>query len=91
LKFNNKTTIKTEAFKNVKFKANAKIDFANKNSTIGEKAFYGIKNVESILNGNQVTSVGNKAFAKSSLSGKGLTKENTFPNATEFGNDVFVA
>ena len=91
LKFNNKTTIKTEAFKNVKFKANAKIDFTNKNSTIGEKAFYGIKNVESILNGNQVTSVGNKAFAKSSLSDKGLTKENTFPNATEFGNDVFVA
>ena len=91
LKFNNKTTIKTEAFKNAKFKANAKIDFTNKNSIIGEKAFYGIKNVESILNGNQVTSVGNKAFAKSSLSGKGLTKENTFPNATEFGNDVFAA
>ena len=91
LKFNNNTTIRTEAFKNTKFKANAKIDFTNKNSTIAEKAFYGIENVESILNGNQVTSVGNKAFAHSSLSDNNLTKENTFPNATEFGNDVFAA
>ena len=91
LKFNNQVSIGKQAFKNVEFNSNAEIDFNNKPSTIGEEAFYGIKNVEQIKNGNQVTSVGNKAFAKSSLSGKGLTKENTFPNATEFGEDVFAA
>ena len=91
LKFNNQVSIGKQAFKNVEFNSNAEIDFNNKPSTIGEEAFYGIKNVEQIKNGNQVKSVGNKAFAKSSLSGKGLTKENTFPNATEFGNDVFAA
>ena len=91
LKFNNEISIGKQAFKNVEFNSNAEIDFNNKPSTIGEEAFYGIKNVEQIKNGNQVKSVGNKAFAKSSLSGKGLTKENTFPNATEFGNDVFAA
>ena len=91
LKFNNQVSIGKQAFKNVEFNSNAEIDFNNKPSTIGEEAFYGIKNVEQIKNGNQVTSVGNKAFAKSSLSSKGLTKENTFPNATEFGEDVFAA
>ena len=91
LKFNNQVSIGKQAFKNVEFNSNAEIDFNNKPSTIGEEAFYGIKNVEQIKNGNQVTSVGNKAFAKSSLSGKGLTKENTFPNAGEFGEDVFAA
>ena len=91
LKFNNQVSIGKQAFKNVEFNSNAEIDFNNKPSTIGEEAFYGIKNVEQIKNGNQVTSVGNKAFAKSSLSGKGLTKENTFPNAGEFGDDVFAA
>ena len=91
LKFNNKISIGKQAFKNAEFKSNAEIDFNNQESTIGNEAFYGIKNVEQIKNGNQVTSVGNKAFAKSSLSGKGLTKENTFPNATEFGEDVFAA
>ena len=91
LKFNNEISIGKQAFKNVEFNSNAEIDFNNKPSTIGEEAFYGIKNVEQIKNGNQVKSVGNKAFAKSSLSGKGLTKENTFPNAGEFGEDVFAA
>ena len=91
LKFNNQVSIGKQAFKNVEFNSNAEIDFNNKPSTIGEEAFYGIKNVEQIKNGNQVKSVGNKAFAKSSLSGKGLTKENTFPKATEFGEDVFAA
>ena len=91
LKFNNQVSIGKQAFKNVEFNSNAEIDFNNKPSTIGEEAFYGIKNVEQIKNGNQVKIVGNKAFAKSSLSGKGLTKENTFPNATEFGDDVFAA
>ena len=91
LKFNNEISIGKQAFKNVEFNSNAEIDFNNKPSTIGEEAFYGIKNVEQIKNGNQVTSVGNKAFAKSSLSDNNLTKENTFPNATEFGNDVFAA
>ncbi len=91
LKFNNKISIGKQAFKNVEFNSNAEIDFNNKPSTIGEEAFYGIKNVEQIKNGNQVKSVGNKAFAKSSLSDNNLTKENTFPNATEFGNDVFAA
>ena len=91
LKFNNQVSIGKQAFKNVEFNSNAEIDFNNKPSTIGEEAFYGIKNVEQIKNGNQVTSVGNKAFAKSSLSDNNLTKENTFPNATEFGNDVFTA
>ncbi|WP_405311509.1 leucine-rich repeat domain-containing protein [Metamycoplasma faucium] len=91
LKFNNEISIGKQAFKNVEFNSNAEIDFNNKPSTIGEEAFYGIKNVEQIKNGNQVKSVGNKAFAKSSLSGKGLTKENTFPNAGEFGEDVFAS
>ena len=91
LKFNNEISIGKQAFKNVEFNSNAEIDFNNKPSTIGEEAFYGIKNVEQIKNGNQVKSVANKAFAKSSLSGKGLTKENTFPNAREFGEDVFAA
>ena len=91
LKFNNKISIGKQAFKNAEFKSNAEIDFNNQESTIGNEAFYGIKNVEQIKNGNQVKSVGNKAFAKSSLSGKGLTKENTFPNASEFGEDVFAA
>ncbi len=91
LKFNNKISIGKQAFKNAEFKSNAEIDFNNQESTIGNEAFYGIKNVEQIKNGNQVTSVGNKAFAKSSLSDNNLTKENTFPNATEFGEDVFAA
>ena len=91
LKFNNEVSIGKQAFKNVEFNSNAEIDFNNKPSTIGEEAFYGIKNVEQIKNGNQVTSVGNKAFAKSSLSDNNLTKENTFPNAGEFGDDVFAA
>ena len=91
LKFNNQVSIGKQAFKNVEFNSNAEIDFNNKPSTIGEEAFYGIKNVEQIKNGNQVTSVGNKAFAKSSLSDNNLTKENTFPNAGEFGEDVFAA
>ena len=91
LKFNNKISIGKQAFKNAEFKSNAEIDFNNQESTIGNEAFYGIKNVEQIKNGNQVTSVGNKAFAKSSLSDNNLTKENTFPNASEFGEDVFAA
>ena len=91
LKFDNEISIGKQAFKNVEFNSNAEIDFNNKPSTIGEEAFYGIKNVEQIKNGNQVKSVGNKAFAKSSLSDNNLTKENTFPNASEFGEDVFAA
>ena len=91
LKFNNEVSIGKQAFKNVEFNSNAEIDFNNKPSTIGEEAFYGIKNVEQIKNGNQVKSVGNKAFAQSSLSDNNLTKENTFPNAGEFGEDVFAA
>ena len=91
LKFNNKVSIGKQAFKNTEFKQNAEIDFNNQESIIEEEAFYGIKNVEQIKNGSQVKSVGNKAFASSSLSDNNLTKENTFPNATEFGEDVFAA
>ena len=89
LEFKHGTNIHQFAFKNVEFKLNAKIDFKGSASLIGDEAFYGIKNVDQILNGHNVKRVGNKAFAKSSLCGKGLTKENTFPNAEFFGENVF--
>ena len=91
LKFQTWTKINKHAFKNASFKENAEIDFNTRTVTIEEEAFYGIKNVQLIKNGSKVDKVGNRAFARSSLSNKGLTKENTFPNASEFGNDVFSA